>query len=57
MKRNDLIRLLADKGCSLHRNGGGHEIFVGLDGRKAPIPRHAEIQESLVKVIMKQLGI
>ena len=57
MKRNDLIRLLAAKGCSLYRHGGRHDIFVSLDGKKAPIPRHTEIQESLVKMIIKQLGV
>ncbi len=57
MKRNDLIRLLAVKGCSLYRHGGRHDIFVSLDGKKAPIPRHAEIQDTLVKMIMKQLGV
>lgn len=57
MKRNDLLRLLAAKGCSLHRHGGRHDIFMSLDGRKAPVPRHAEIQDTLVKMILKQLGI
>jgi predicted RNA binding protein YcfA (HicA-like mRNA interferase family) len=57
MKRSDLIRLLAAKGCNLYRHGGRHDIFISLDGRKAPIPRHTEIQESLVKMIMKQLGV
>ena len=57
MKRSDLIRLLAAKGCNLYRHGGRHDIFISLDGRNAPIPRHTEIQESLVKMIMKQLGV
>ncbi len=57
MKRNDLLRLLAEKRCHLHRHGGRHDIFVSLDGRKAPVPRHAEIQDTLVKMILKQLGI
>ena len=57
MKRNDFLRLLAAKGCSLHRHGGRHDIFMSLDGRKAPVPCHAEIQDTLVKMILKQLGI
>jgi predicted RNA binding protein YcfA (HicA-like mRNA interferase family) len=57
MKRNDLLRLLAEKGCCLHRHGGRHDIFVNLEGKNAPVPRHTEIQESLVKMILKQLGI
>ena len=57
MKRHDLIQLLTSKGCSLHCHGGRHDIFVSLDGRKAPVPRHTEIQDTLVKMIMKQLGV
>jgi mRNA interferase HicA len=57
MKRNDLIRLLAIHGCSLHRHGGRHDIYTNQTGVKSPVPRHAEIKDSLVKIILKQLGI
>jgi len=58
LKRHELIRLLADKGCFLKRHGSNHDIFVNpKNGKKAPVPRHPEIKESLCRLIMKQLGL
>jgi mRNA interferase HicA len=53
-----LDRELRDAGCVLKRHGGGHDIFLNpANGRKAPVPRHAEIKETLAAQIRKQLGI
>jgi predicted RNA binding protein YcfA (HicA-like mRNA interferase family) len=50
--------VLANNGCYLKRHGSNHDIFVNpRNGRKAPVPRHPEIKDSLCKLIMKQLGI
>ncbi|MDO8136943.1 MAG: type II toxin-antitoxin system HicA family toxin [Candidatus Brocadiales bacterium] len=58
MKRRELIRELEKAGCYLNRHGGKHDIYVNpKNGRKAPIPRHREIKESLCELIKKQLGI
>ena len=58
MKRRDLVRLLITHQCHLHRHGSNHDIYINIrNGRKAPIPRHAEIKESLVKLILKQLDV
>lgn len=58
MKRRDLIRELAEAGCYLSRRGGKHDIYVNpKNGKRAPIPRHAEIRESLCELIRKQLGL
>ena len=58
MKRGAFIRELVDKGCYLKRHGGRHDIYVNpKNGRKAPVPRHSEIRESLCKVIKKQLEL
>jgi predicted RNA binding protein YcfA (HicA-like mRNA interferase family) len=58
VKRRDLIRELAKNGCVLHRNGGRHDVYWDpRSGRKAPVPRHSEIDNTLVKEIRKQLGI
>lgn len=58
MNRRDLIRRLVAHQCHLHRHGGGHDIYINVrNGRKAPIPRHSEIRESLVKLILKQLDV
>lgn len=58
MKRRDLIRLLVDRQCALERHGANHDIYLNVrNGRKAPIPRHNEIKDSLARLILKQLGI
>ena len=58
MKRGILIRSLVRRGCHLQRHGARHDIYANpATGRKAPVPRHAEIRESLVRLIEKQLGL
>ncbi|HIE30949.1 MAG TPA: type II toxin-antitoxin system HicA family toxin [Methanosarcinales archaeon] len=58
MKRRDFVRELVDSGCYLKRHGGRHDIYVNPgNGKKAPVPRHSEIKESLCELIRKQLGI
>ena len=58
MKRNELLRLLLQQGCILHRHGGRHDIYINPhNGKKQPIPRHNEIDDMLVKHIKKQLGL
>jgi predicted RNA binding protein YcfA (HicA-like mRNA interferase family) len=58
MKRSALERELKAAGCRLQRHGGNHDLwFNPANGRQAPIPRHNEIKDSLVRLIRKQLGI
>lgn len=58
MKRRNLIRELEDVGCYLDRHGKRHDIYANpKSGKKAPVPRHREIRESLCELIRKQLGI
>lgn len=58
MKRNEFVRSLVQRGCFLYRHGSRHDIYANpRNGRKAPIPRHAEIKDSLIKLIEKQLGL
>ncbi|MBI4726543.1 type II toxin-antitoxin system HicA family toxin [candidate division TA06 bacterium] len=58
MKRRDLLRQLAAAGCYLAKHGANHDIYANMkNGRKAPVPRHSEIKESLCALIKKQLGI
>jgi hypothetical protein len=47
VKRHALIRELVNAGCYLQRQ----------TGRKAPVPRHQEIADSLCYLIKKQLGL
>ena len=58
MKRRDLIRELVAEGCYLKRHGKRHDIYINpKNGRKAPVPRHPEIKESLCELIKRQLGL
>lgn len=59
MKRRDLIRYLAGYGCYLQSEGAKHSRFVNLaDARKkATVPRHRELDDFLVRLICRQLGI
>ena len=58
MKRKQLVRELEQAGCVLHRHGARHDIYRNpINGRKAPVPRHSEIRDSLYRLIRKQLGI
>ncbi|OGU13806.1 MAG: hypothetical protein A2X61_14120 [Ignavibacteria bacterium GWB2_35_12] len=54
MKHRDLVRLLEKNGCFLKRHGANHDIYMNQNnGRKAPVPRHREIKETMVLVIKK----
>ena len=58
MKRRDFVRELVEEGCYLKRHGRRHDIYINpKNGKKAPIPRHSEIKESLCELIEKQLGL
>jgi mRNA interferase HicA len=58
MKRQDFIRELEQSGCVLHRNGAKHDIYRNpANERKAPVPRHREIGDSLCRLIRRQLGV
>ncbi len=57
MKRAQFIRELIETGCYLKRHGKKHDIYANpRTGKQAPVPRHAEIKESLCDLIRKQLG-
>ncbi len=58
MKRAELIRRIEKAGCLLIRHGSRHDWYQNPETKKAqPIPRHAEINESLARHILKYLDI
>jgi len=58
LKRTAVIRELVRNGCFLFRHGKKHDIYQNpANGKKAPVPRHAEIKDSLYELIKKQLGM
>jgi mRNA interferase HicA len=58
VKRGEFVRSLVRRGCYLLRHGSRHDIYANSrTGRKAPVPRHSEIKDSLAKMIELQLGL
>ncbi len=58
MKQRQLIKNLIRQGCCFVRHGKNHDIYVNTkNGKKAPIPGHAEIKDTLIMQIKKQLGL
>jgi predicted RNA binding protein YcfA (HicA-like mRNA interferase family) len=58
MKRGDLLRHLERSGCQLDREGSRHSIYVNpANSKKAPVPRHMEIDNRLARRICRQLEI
>ncbi|MBI2503056.1 MAG: type II toxin-antitoxin system HicA family toxin [Candidatus Latescibacteria bacterium] len=58
MKRLEFIRELVRAGCYLKRHGHRHDIYLNpQNGKRAPVPRHAEIKKDLCRLIRKQLGL
>jgi hypothetical protein len=57
LKRSEFVRELIRAGCHLRRHGSKHDLYVNpKNGRKAPVPRHTELKDSLCLLIRKQLG-
>ena len=58
MKRRALISHLVEHGCELVREGGNHSWWGNpANKQRSAVPRHAEINDLLVRKICKDLGI
>ena len=58
MKRQQFVHELEQAGCRLLRHGTRHDIYLNpASGRRAPVPRHSEIKDSLCRLIRRQLGL
>lgn len=58
MKREKLVKYLNSQNCHLKRHVSRHDVFLNRDnGKKAPVPRHREINEFIVNNIKKQLSL
>jgi mRNA interferase HicA len=58
MKRNAFIKILEDNGVVFFRHGSEHDIYIkNGTGKKVSVPRHGEIENSLVKLILRELKI
>ncbi|MGN0847384.1 MAG: type II toxin-antitoxin system HicA family toxin [Kiritimatiellia bacterium] len=57
MKRADLLRRLEEEACVLERSTGPHDVYRNiLTGRRAPVPRHREINEFTARAILRVLA-
>ncbi|HEX4103868.1 MAG TPA: type II toxin-antitoxin system HicA family toxin [Candidatus Paceibacterota bacterium] len=58
MKRRDIVRHLERCGCYLLREGGRHSIYWNvLNGKRASVPRHMEVNEITAREIFKEIDI
>jgi predicted RNA binding protein YcfA (HicA-like mRNA interferase family) len=58
LNRSEFVRELTQAGCRLLRHGGRHDIYENPSNeRRAPVPRHGEIKNSLCRLIRRQLGL
>jgi mRNA interferase HicA len=58
VKRREFLRGLVGGGCYLKRHSANHDIYINpANGRVAPVPRNAEIKNTLARAIRKQLGL
>ena len=58
MKRHELTAHLKQQACLVDREGSRHTIYANpANGAKAPVPRHAEIDNRLAQKICQQLSI
>ena len=58
MNRRQFVKELVRAGCYLKRHGKKHDLYENpRTGKKAPVPRHAEMKDSLCGLIRRQLGI
>ena len=55
MKRRELERRLRQMGWRLQRHGGRHDVWTNGNGSATEyVPRHADINERLARLILKR---
>jgi hypothetical protein len=58
LKRHELAAHRKRQGCLVHREDSRHTVYSNpANGAKAPVPRHAEIDNRLAQEICRQLAI
>ena len=57
MKRNNFIKILKKHSVDFFRHGSNHDIYINrVSGKKIAVPRHGEIENDLVKIILDELS-
>jgi hypothetical protein len=58
MKRTQFIQYLNSQSCGFVKHGARHDKYMNhLNGKRTVLPRHAELDNDLCKLICKQLDI
>jgi len=58
MKRRALIKYLEQHGCTFHREGAKHSVYINrAKSKTSTVPRHNEINDFLARKICKDLEI
>ena len=56
MNRNDFIKFLGQNGLTFYKHGARHDIYIHkMSGKKVPVPRHGEIKNKLLKIILAEI--
>jgi predicted RNA binding protein YcfA (HicA-like mRNA interferase family) len=57
MNRNDFIFLLEQNGLEFYRHGSRHDVYIHkVTGKKVTVPRHSEIKNKFLKIILNEIS-
>ncbi len=56
---SEFVKRLRKAGCTFHRHGSGHDIWILPDGTKFSVPRHKsqEVSQGLLDSQKELLGL
>lgn len=58
MNNKTFVRELTRAGCAFVKHGANHDLYANPQtGKRAAVPRHPVIKDSLCELIRKQLGL
>jgi len=56
MNRTEFIRILKEHDVVFYKNGSRHDVYVHtITGKKIAIPRHREIKNKFLKLILREI--
>jgi len=56
VNRTEFIRILSEYGVEFYKHGSRHDIYIHTaTGKKIAIPRHREIKNKFLNLILKEI--
>jgi predicted RNA binding protein YcfA (HicA-like mRNA interferase family) len=56
MNRIDFIHFLERNGLEFYKHGSRHDIYIHkITGKKVAVPRHSEIKNKFLKIILNEI--